>query len=425
MPLVQKRPGPDIAAAVFRGAEEGRRREEFKELSKFRGLQMEAILADIKTGEITRRKEERIRGLRKEALGGGDAITALAIADPDEARKVQAIRGEQQKQLTESITRRWPLIKAMPDNLDKQKELMTMVAAVTRGGLLDEKGPGSGAAIADHFENMIRAGQFREIEAIVDQALGGGKLTARQREINDTMSAHSNLSRTQAQDLVDDVVELRTSPVSGQEQLVNKATGKITILGGGQAPGQAPGQLAATPQIDITGGIDVIAEATGPLDVGAAILERVPILSELVQGGDERQARTTFAILDKSIERAFANNRRFPEGEVKRLRALLPTTGVFSTETAAFNDLIALKRGINAIIQRERQDISNVSLAPEIRKSAQATVGDASMIVGQIDQILNASNLSYPVVTTQEQFNAIAPGGLYRGSDGKLRKKPK
>ena len=171
MPLVQKALGPDIAAAVFRGAEEGRRREEAKELSKYRGLQMEAIQADIKTAEIARRKEERIRGLRQEALGGGP-VSALGVESLGQAQDVQKIRAEQQKQLTEAITRRWPIIKAMPDGADKQAEMQSLIAAATRGGLLDENGPGSGAGAADQLSFMAQ-NDPQAFESVVDQVLGG------------------------------------------------------------------------------------------------------------------------------------------------------------------------------------------------------------------------------------------------------------
>lgn len=171
MPLVQMRPGPNITEAVSRGAQERRAEKEFKQLTKFRGLQMEAIQADIKTAEIARRKEERIRGLRQEALGGGP-VSALGVESLGQAQDVQKIRAEQQKQLTEAITRRWPIIKAMPEGVDKQAEMQSLIAAATRGGLLDENGPGSGAGAADQLSFMAQ-NDPQAFESVVDQVLGG------------------------------------------------------------------------------------------------------------------------------------------------------------------------------------------------------------------------------------------------------------
>ena len=217
-----------------------------------------------------------------------------------------------------------------------------------------------------------------------------------------------------------------TDPVTGQSFVFSPATGQTTPLG---APSAAPAPQALPPPpeeqpVDITGGIDVLGEGTGPLDALAGFAERVPILSELVEGGDERQARNTFTILAQGLRRAFANNPRFAEGDIKRLQGLLPATGGFSTETAAFNDLTSLQRNLRAIVQKEQNVANDVNINPKSRSEAQQTIIDSEFIINQVSQILEASRLAAPLVTTQQQFDALEAGSIYRGADGSLRRKP-
>ena len=230
--------------------------------------------------------------------------------------------------------------------------------------------------------------------------------------------------------------QIVTDPVSKQVSLLRASTGELIPLTGQQAqaaqevvpPPPAPPSVIAPPPtgvepIDITGGLDVLEEAIGPLDVGAAVLEGVPVLSTLVEGGDERRARTTLSILDKNLERALANNPRFPVAEINRILKILPKTGFFSTETAAFEDFTALQNSLAALVQQETQTANDPNLAPTVRTAAQGSVRDIGLVIGQIGQILQASSLNAQTVTTQHQFDALPSGSFYR-ENGQLFRKP-
>jgi hypothetical protein len=226
----------------------------------------------------------------------------------------------------------------------------------------------------------------------------------RQREQRIQELVGRGVSQNQAADLVDGFVEFEIDPLTGRARgTINRATGQFTPFDGDTGLLQQPGAPAVpTPvaQADpldptpadvqrITGGIDIVGEATGPLDTAAAVAAGVPIVSDIlrefgVDGQDERQARVAFQTLGQDLRRAFANNPRVPVAEQNRLGALLPRTGFFSTESAALADLTALDRELTTRLASERRVANDPTVAVQVRRAAQSTAEALPSIIQRI-----------------------------------------
>ena len=234
--------------------------------------------------------------------------------------------------------------------------------------------------------------------------------------------------------------QLTQNALTKQTELFQAATGKLIPLTPEQAQAAAgivptqptvptagapvPQQDVPVPTSDITqGGLDIIELATGPFDALFALFEGIPLLSAFVEGGDIRRAKTGIALINRAVEGAIALNPRFPEGETARIRKILPKIGFFSTSTAAFEDFTALQNSLVALNETAKQDAADTTLAPSIRSAAQASSRALDLVISQIGEILQASNLSSPLIENQQQFDALNSGDLFRerGSDGKIR----
>ena len=236
----------------------------------------------------------------------------------------------------------------------------------------------------------------------------------RQRQVRIDELVSRGLSRNQAADIVDQNLELVTDPLTGLPRgTFNVVTGELgpvapatpndqarAIMAARPAPPPQPsagGQAATaaqtrTPAVvgdrrleptaeevaQITGGINVPEQATGPLDTAAAVAAGTPIVGHIlrefgVDGRDERQARVAFRALGQDMIRAFANNQRFPIAEQQRLTGLLPSSGFFSTTGGTLADLSALDRELTTRLQEEARIVNDPTVSADVRGEAQAT----------------------------------------------------
>ena len=144
--------------------------------------------------------------------------------------------------------------------------------------------------------------------------------------------------------------------------------------------------------VDITGGIDIIEEGTGPFDFLASIMERVPFLSELVDGTDERKAAMVLSTLSKDFQRAFANNPRFAIGEMQQIiDTINPATGAISTGSALTSDLLAVRGVMGKRVADAKKTSSDPNLQKKLREDDQSIVNNGLSFLHSVDQILSSS----------------------------------
>tara|TARA_R110001599_G_scaffold98801_2_gene253765 strand:- start:1201 stop:2523 length:1323 start_codon:yes stop_codon:yes gene_type:complete len=155
--------------------------------------------------------------------------------------------------------------------------------------------------------------------------------------------------------------------------------------------GQSPRE-PSTKEVDITGDIDIIEEGTGPFDFLASIMERVPFLSELVDGTDERKAAMVLSTLSKDFQRAFANNPRFAIGEMQQIiDTINPATGAISTGSALISDLLAVRGVVGKRVADAKKTSSDPNLQKKIREDDQSIVNNGLSFLHSVDQILSSS----------------------------------
>ncbi len=142
---------------------------------------------------------------------------------------------------------------------------------------------------------------------------------------------------------------------------------------------------------DITKGINIAEEFGGPADVAARWGEYIPLLNDIFTGEDEIQAKVVMDSLGIDIERAFAKNPRFPEGEVKRLKKLVPKGGVFSTLSATVADLKGLQTTLAMNLYNEEKTGRDPSLSPKTQGEARENAVNIQNLVTKIGQILDAA----------------------------------
>jgi len=176
--------------------------------------------------------------------------------------------------------------------------------------------------------------------------------------------------------------------VQGEEDALSGGT---TVVGAVQpiVEGQRPGRAAGVP--DVTMGMDVIEEITGPVNALARFGESIPALGDVFTGEGEIQAKTIMDSLNIDIESAFAKNPRFPEGEVKRLQKLLPKGGFFSTKSATQSSLKGLRGALESNLYNESQAGNNQSLPVKTRRDALNNAMRIENLIGKLDQVLAAS----------------------------------
>lgn len=223
------------------------------------------------------------------------------------------------------------------------------------------------------------------------------RLSGSESEKQKTIKAFMNefdLDSPTATALANGLIETTVNPVTGESAQTTKVPG-LTVGETGLERTVQPGAAVTTTQPgakpDITAGINVLEEFAGPADVAARFGEVVPFLSDIFTGEDEIQAKVIMDSLSVDIERAFAKNPRFAEGEVKRLQKLVPKGGIFSTLSASQNQLRGLKTALNSGLSDETATGSNDSLGAVTRRDARENANNISNLMNKIDQILAAS----------------------------------
>ncbi len=256
--------------------------------------------------------------------------------------------------------------------------------------------------------------------------------TARDQRISEIMATF-DLDRPTAIAVIDNKIEIIQGTAPGEFSLVSSIPGfEIDQIleerdeEPVQIPQAARQEIAQVERgVDITGGIDVIEEATGPFDFLAAVAERVPILSELFEGGDERQAGLVFETLAKDFQRAFANNPRFAQTELQQItEKIVPATGPLSTASALQSDLIAVRRTMQLRVENAARGAANPNLQARLREADRSIVENGRNLIRSITQILDAhGRATAPTITTPQEFEDLPDGAFYRQSDGQLFRK--
>ena len=222
-----------------------------------------------------------------------------------------------------------------------------------------------------------------------------GSESQRQIKIKQYMTEY-DLDAATATALVDGQIEFQKDPVTEAPYLATKVPG-YSVGAEGLVANEPTPVLPATPDAtgerpDITGGIDVLEEFGGPADVAARWGEYVPFLNDVFTGEDEIQAKVVMDSIGIDIERAFAKNPRFAEGEVKRLQKLVPTGGVLSTKSASSSQLRGLQKSLAVHLYDETEAAANGKLAPKARGEAEANVVNIRNLITKLDQILAAAS---------------------------------
>lgn len=258
--------------------------------------------------------------------------------------------------------------------------------------------------------------------------------SARDTRVNDLMQTF-NLDRPTALAVSENKIDVIPGTAPGEFTLVSSIPGfsvdQITQAAEPPAltPQAAPALDVVTPPppADITGGINILEEGTGPFDRLAGFLERVPILSEIVSGEDEREATLILEGLGKDFQRAFANNPRFAIGEMQNIaEKIAPAAGALSTPQALGADLKAARRLIENRVAEARTGAQDVSLQPGLREADQSIVNNGERFIRAIDQILASGGQdsgAAPTITTQEEFDALPSGAVFI-EDGQRFEKP-
>lgn len=194
------------------------------------------------------------------------------------------------------------------------------------------------------------------------------KLTVRDQKIADLIQNHPGISRAQATNVVDGVVELSSDPITAAPVLVNKATGQVDHLVTG-----ATTLLPKKVQIDLLDrnssiarvlslmdGLEVSAElGTGAVSNFKAFVDATA--GQFVEGvifPDNAGARQRLREFGQAAKTAIVNNPKFPIAEQKMVEKLLPTPeAFFENPDVAVQNLFSLQQFLSRITQENSKQL--------------------------------------------------------------------
>lgn len=176
----------------------------------------------------------------------------------------------------------------------------------------------------------------------------------------------------------------------------------------------------------ITGGLDVISEATGALSAVAAWGEDVPILGSIFTGEEERTAKSMMKGLEKDIQTGFAVSSRYPVYEMKQLGGRVPKGGFFSTASAARADLSGLRRDLATKIDGSLADANDSRISEKDRDAARTNYLHGARVLQKIDAFLGEyEGGGGTTISSDAEYDALPSGATYTNAeDGKRRVKP-
>jgi hypothetical protein len=233
--------------------------------------------------------------------------------------------------------------------------------------------------------------------------LGGMKADAKAVEIDRLLKSNPNLTHPEATQLAYGMAQLSKDPVSGQETIVNLATGQSKPIKSAPKPAAAPAAepaqapfgtppspapVAAANQPKL---YDMADKATGILPNAIAAVQRVAGLTGQALGKDNLEILNAPEIIEaqqalvsakQDLGRALANNPRFAEGEQQRIMKEVDISGGLLTDPTT---LKAKMRSVNSTLKQRiddaYKDYNNESLPASERALAIRAANDMTQFL--------------------------------------------
>lgn len=315
-------------------------------------------------------------------------------------------------------------------------------------------------------------GDMQEFEFAREQGYQGSfmdfmrdrqKPSAQQAEISEIMNTY-NVDRQTAAGIATGAITIKTNPVTGNQELVNAATGEARMLDYGDAQ-PAPAQGDGAPRQGVQAPRDQADRGAGQQRDGQArqvpdtlwgmsegVTGVVPSVQEFGQGftgqvgvdiADEEllENRQTFRNAQNGLIRSLSINPRFPVAEMERIRREV------NIEPGAFTDTRTLKSRMRSVdaylrgrLERERRAARDRTLPAETRQNAAAAANNIQNFLdvmgvpqggerrGQSQQDNSvgggaAPPADRPRVSGEADWNALPPGTEYIDPNGVTRRK--
>lgn len=303
-------------------------------------------------------KGERATRLEKLKQKNKLALEKVKQAKPGQRKIIKAADGYQY--FADTRERVFPDVKAKPKKDEGRK---TAKAADGRMRYLD-----TGELV------------FPEVEK------APGKPTQRDQKIDAAMTDYG-ITRKQAQDIVDGRIKVKTDPVTGQNHLVNVATGTSTVITPAVAPPVTPDPAVAPavpeiPAAPAETAFDMLGEGVG---FGAVFKEGLSVtagqVTEEAAFTETTKARTKIKGLREKLIRALSLSGRPPVVEQERLAEMLPSTGIFESKAHATAQLRELHGALSRQVMEDAAFAKDMGNPKKLRiEAANRVKGITSML---------------------------------------------
>lgn len=247
----------------------------------------------------------------------------------------------------------------------------------------------------------------------------------RDQKIADNMRLYG-LSEEDATAVADGNMKVQTDPLSGQPSLVNVATGvsrpiQETVPDMPPAPASVVEPEITVPNVPEETVFDILGSGVGLQAVTKEALSTT--VGQVFEGAtfeETTRARTKIKALSEKLIFALSQSDRPPVIEQTRLMELLPSTGVFESESHARTSLTELHGGLSRQLIDDLAVVNDGSMSKKIRVESQMR---AQAIKNMLRE-LGSPTGDLQTITTQEEYDALPSGSKYLTSDGKSARKP-
>jgi len=192
------------------------------------------------------------------------------------------------------------------------------------------------------------------------------------------------------------------------------ATQPAVKVPAGQAGASVPG---AEPPARIYNPTDatmfnLAGKGTGPVAITASFLSRIPLLGEIVEAGEQTQARTFLSNAVNQLNRAIATNPRFAEGERKAIQTELDLAPrLIEREEAYINRLIGLDSLLLELRKKTYDKAYGAELGAEDKRNAREKLRDIDGI-RELIGIPRAGEVDVRLLPSGARF--VMPDGTIR-----------